>query len=196
MIKNFFLLFIGLMLPIIVHSKNSCPGIYSTVEDYKRNCISIIADTTHCKTVKIDDFFFRPYLCIRTATGKQKVLKKEIFAVKMLDGSVYRIVNDACYRLLDTSNICIYSKEKRISIVKRSVYSPRYEYKKVTDYFFSITLSDSIQALNLTNIRLALLKDKQMDNKLVEYFKDDKSLFTTTKNGQFLINEFLNSIKY
>ncbi len=171
------------------------PGIFSSVEDFQKNKISIIADTTQHKTIRIDDFFFRPYVWINTFSGKQKIFKKDVFAVRMPDKKVYRIVENENYLLLDSSNICIYSKEKEICIPKRTVHSTRYENKKVNEYFFSTSISDSIQELKITNVRLALLKDKQFDNKLTTHFQTNKSLLTKRENGQFEINVFLNSIK-
>jgi hypothetical protein len=189
------MLYCGLAISIICSAGNVYPGIFSTVEDYKENRISIVADTTQHKILKIDDFFFRPYIWIKTSSGKQRILRRNVFAVRMPDKKVYRIINDGSYQVLDTSNICIYAKDKEISIPKWTVHSTRYEHKKVTEYFFSTSISDSILKLCLTNLRLALLKDKHFDNILTTHFQSDKLLLTKNKNGQFEINVFLNSIK-
>jgi len=157
--------------------------------------MTIVADSTQCKAIKIDDFFFRPYIWIKTCSGEQKVSRKDFFAVRIPDNKVYRIVNNMNYQLLDTSNICIYSKEKLISIPKRTVHSTLYKHKKVNEYFFSASIAASIQKLNRTNVRLALLKDKSFDNKLIVHFQTNESLVEKRENGQFEINDFLNSIK-
>jgi len=186
---------IGIALPITSNAQKLRAGIFRTTEDYQSDSISIVADITKCKAIKIDDFFFRPYVWIKTSAGKQKIPKKDVFAVRMPDNKMYRIVNNENYLLLDTSNLSIYSKGKEISITKRRVHSTRYEHKKVNEYFFSTTIAESIQELNITNVRLALLKDKQFDNKLIAHFQTNKSLLTKRENGQFEINIFLNSIK-
>lgn len=185
------LLYCGLALPIISNAGNVCPGIFSSAEDYQKNIISIVADTTQHKAIRIDDFFFRPYVLIKTSNGKQKIPQNDVFAVRMPNNTVYRIVNNANYQLLDTSCICIYSKEKRISIPKRTAHSIRYEYKKVIEFFFSTAISDSIQQLNMTNLRLTLLRDKEFDNKLTSHFQTEESLVERNQKGQFNLNVFL-----
>ena len=102
--KIFFLI-IGIAFPIISSAGNFCPGIYTSAIDYQRNIISIVADTAQCKNVKINEFFFHPYLWIHTKNAKQKVMKNNIFAIRMYDGKLYRIVNNDFYLLLDSSNI-------------------------------------------------------------------------------------------
>lgn len=189
------LLYYGLALPIICTAENLYPGIFSSAEDYQKNRVSIVADTTQHKALRIDNFFFRPYIWIKTSRGEQKILKKEVFAVRMPDKKIYKIVDNDNYLLLDASNICIYSKEKEISIPKATVHSTRYKRIKVSEYFFSTTIADSVQNLNTTNIRLALLKDRQLDRKLTSHFPTNKSLLTRSENGQFEINVFLNTIK-
>lgn len=189
------LLYYGLALPIISSAGNVRPGIFSSAEDYQKNIISIVADTTQHKAIRIDDFFFRPYVWIKTINGKQKIPKKDVFAVRMPDKKVYRIVDNDNYLLLDASNLYIYSKEREISISKATVHSTRYGRKKVSEYFFSTTVANSIKSLNTNNVRLELLKDRQFDSELTNHFPTNTSLLRKRENGQFEINVFLNSIK-
>jgi hypothetical protein len=156
------LLIVGAVLPIMSNAGKIYPGIYKTANDFKRNSISIVADTTQHKAIRIDDFFFRPYVWIKTINGKQKIPKKDVFAVIMPNRTVYRIVNNENYQLLDTAFICIYSKEREISIPTVTVHTTRYGREKVSEYFFSTNIAGLIQPLNKTNLRLALLKEKKL----------------------------------
>ncbi len=188
-------LIVGITLPITSHAQKSGSGIFSTAEDYQKNSITIIADSTQGKAIKIDDFFFRPYVWIKTSAGKRKVPKKNLFAVRMPDKKVYRIVNNENYLLLDTTNIYIYSREKEVNIPITTTYSTRFSRRKVTGYFFSTTKTSGIQVLNRVNVRLGLLRDKQFDNELMAHFQTDESLSVRNENGQFEINAFLNANK-
>lgn len=188
------LLIAGVVCPIISNAQKLRSGIFSTAEDYQKNSITIIADSSQRKPIKIDDFFFRPYGWIKTSNGKKRIRKREIFAVRMPNKRIYRIVNNENYLLLDTTGIYIYSQEKEVSIPVNTVHSTRFKREKVTKYFFSTTKTSAIQHLNITNVRLALIKDKQFDNELIAHFPTDKSLFVINKTGQFKINDFLKSI--
>lgn len=188
------LLIAGVVCPIISNAQKLCSGIFSTAEDYQKNSLTIIADSSQHQPIRIDDFFFRPYVWIKTSNGTRKICKKEIFAVSMPDKRIYRIVNNENYLLLDTTGIYIYSQEKEISIPINTVHSTRFKREKVTKYFFSTTKTSAIQYLNITNVRLALLKDKQFDNELIAHFPTSESLFVINETGQFKINDFLKTI--
>ena len=64
----------------------------------------------------------------------------------------------------------------------------------MTAYYFSVDDSSEIFLLTLTNVRLALLTDKDLDNNLLKTFPDNQSLWSIT-NKQFNINSFLNNLK-
>lgn len=190
----FFFLFIGITLPTICYAGNIYPGIFSTSKDFRRNQITIKADTSQPKSIIIDDFFFRPYVWIKTSSAKLKMQRKDVFAVRMPNKELYRIVENENYKVLDTSNICIYAKEKIVCIPQKRVHSTTHKYIKKSEYFFSRSISDSILEFNLANIRLSLLSNKQMDNNLLSHFPTHESLCVRKENGQFEINSFLNSI--
>lgn len=189
------LLVVLIVLSMTNNAQELCAGIFNTAEEYQRNFISIAADSTQNKSVRIDDFFFRPYVWIKTCTCKQKIPKRNVFAVRMPDKKLYRIVNNENFLLLESTNICIYSQENEITVPIRTVHKLRFDRKKVTKYFFSISNISEIQSLNVANIRLALLKDKQFDNELIAHFPTDESLSAKNRDGEFELNVFLNSIK-
>lgn len=189
------LLVVLFVLSITTNAQELCAGIFNTAEEYQRNLVSIVADSTQNKPIRIDDFFFRPYVWIKTCTEKQKISKKDVFAVRMPDKKLYRIVNNENFLLLESSNICIYSQEREITIPIRTAHKIRFGRKKITKYFFSISKISEIQPLNVVNLRLALLKDKQFDNELTAHFSTDESLSAKNQDGKFEINVFLNSIK-
>lgn len=189
------LLFIGLTMPVCATTQRQCSGIFKSAADYQRNSVTYIADTTRAKCIKTDNFFLRPYILIKTPDTILKVSRKDIFAVRMPNQKVFRLIDGRKYEILDTSNICIYSLEMEVIIPKKAVHTTHYEHKKRTGYFFSPTIADSVQELNIKNLRLALLRDTQLDRDLITFYKNKKSLLTRAENGQFDINILLNSIK-
>ncbi len=188
------LLVVLFVLSMTTNAQELCAGIFNTAEEYQRNLISIAADSTQNKPIRIDDFFFRPYVWIKTCTGKQKISKSDVFAVRMPDKKLYRIVNNENFLLLESTNICIYSQEREITVPIRTVHKLRFGRKKVTKYFFSISNVSDIQSLSIVNMRLALLKDIQFDNELIAHFPTDESLSAKNRDGKFEINVFLNSV--
>lgn len=69
----------------------------------------------------------------------------------------------------------------------------RHERKNFTSYYFSVNDTTEIQALTLTNVRLALEINKDLDKKLVEAFPENDFLLEKT-NNKFNINIFLNNL--
>ncbi|OFY24412.1 MAG: hypothetical protein A2W98_05195 [Bacteroidetes bacterium GWF2_33_38] len=170
-------------------------GIYKTVDDFKNQQISIHGNCEFGKkAVQISDFFLRPYIYIKTEKGKIKTLQDSIYAVKDCAGNVYRIWHQKPYQLIEKGVFNIYSYKYLGTIKKRTSRSVRFEHKEMTAYYFSVDDSSEIFLLTLTNVRLALLTDKDLDNNLLKTFPDNQSLWSIT-NKQFNINSFLNNLK-
>ena len=187
-----FIFNITLLCSFTIHAQQTC-GIYQTVSDYENEQLSI---TGNCKfgkkSVQISDFFLRPYIFIQSDECKIKFHQDSIYAVKSCEGNIYRIWNQKAYQILDTGNLCIYSLCYCKTVKLKTCRGYKYKSEKVINYYFSENDSCDILPLTLTNVRLALLADKDLDKKLVQKFIDDKYLHSKI-NNKFLINDFLDN---
>lgn len=173
---------------------NLC-GIYKTVDDFKNQRISIPGNCNYGnKAVQISDFFLRPYIYLKTETGKAKYHQDSIYAVQDCAGNMYRIRHQKSFQLIEKGNLNIYSYKYTGTIKKRTSRSVRLVQKEMTAYYFSVNDSSEVLPLTVTNVRLALTANKELDKALVTNFPDNKSISANTGNA-FVINTFLNTHK-
>jgi len=185
-----------MLVHIVGYAQKSNAGIYSTAKDFQSNHISILADSTQRGgAIKIEDFLLRPFVWIKTSNGKQKISKDSVFAVRMPDKKIYRIVNNLNYLLADSTNLYIYSLEKEVQVPVKTSRDTRLEKKRITEYYFSKTKTSKLQALTVQNVRLALTQDKAFEDELNAHFPTDQALYKHNKQGQFDINLYLTSLK-
>ncbi len=189
-------LFAAICLLILAYGQSfahkNCAGIYLSAEDFKQNKLSIIADTSKCKkAIKTDNFFCKPYITVQTASGKLRIHKDSVYAVRTNRNEIFRIENEKNYQLLDSSNLYIYKLEIIKSVPRKTLYTTRFEKETVIKYYFSTTKTGKLQELDLTNVRLACM-EKNKDCQLVKQFPKQEDLNKQNESGQFLINEFFN----
>jgi hypothetical protein len=175
-----------------IQAQQPC-GVYSTVSDYKKQNISIPADSRYGKhAVKVSDFFLRPYVYIRTVSGTKKISIDSVFAVRCSNGNLFRVCNKTAYTIVDTSYIKIYSETHLGHVKCCPVRGICLRNKLITNYFFSVNDSSQIIPLTLLNLRYALKVSNDLDRKLSSTFPNDKSL-QSKKTNSFMINDFLKS---
>lgn len=188
------LLIIVLWLNILTVKAQQTGGIYCTGSAFRAQQISIPANCQlGKKAIQVSDFFLRPYVYIQTEQGKIKIHEDSIYAIQNCDGNIYRIWKQKAYLLSDNGKLKIYSHDYTETVRKRTLRSIRYERKPMTDYYFSVNDTSEIVPLTLTNVRLALLSNKQFEKELKHAFPDDASLKTKLGN-QFRINQFITEI--
>jgi hypothetical protein len=193
--KYYLLLLLLLYSSIVNYAQTAQCGIYKTVDDYQNQKISITGNCQYGKkAIQISDFFLRPFIYIKTEKGKAKFHQDSIYAVQDCSGNIYRIWHQKPYQLIEKAVFNIYSYKYMGTIKKRTSRSIRFENKEMTAYYFSVSDSAEIFPLTLTNVRFALLTDKDLDNKLLATFPNNQSLWSTN-NHQFSINSFLNNFK-
>lgn len=185
------ILIIVLWLNILTVQAQQTGGIYYTESAFRTQQISIPANCQlGKKAIRVSNFFLRPYVYIQTGQGKVKIHEDSIYAIQNCEGNIYRIWKQKAYLLSDNGKLKIYSYDYQETVKKRTVWSIRYEQKPRTDYFFSVNDTSEIIPLTLTNVRLALLSNKQFDKELELAFPDDASL-KTIQGNQFRINQFI-----
>lgn len=166
-------------------------GIYRTEPAYRAQQISIPANCgLGKKAIQVSDFFLRPYVYIQTAQGKIKIHEDSIYAIQNCDGAIYRIWRQKAYLLSDNGKLKIYCHASEELVGKRTLRSIRYERKPMTDYYFSVNDTSRIVPLTRTNVKLALLSEKQLEKQFELAFPDDASL-KTMQGNQFRINQFI-----
>lgn len=187
---SFFFIIIFLLSVFILKAQEPC-GIYRTASAYRIKQISIPANCQFGKkAIQLSDFFLRPYVYIRTEQGKIKIHADSIYAIQDCEGNIYRIWKQEAFLLSDNGKLKIYSHIFPETVKVRTAHSIRYEKKPKTHYYFSVSDGSPIVPLTLSNVRLALLTDKELDRQLKLEFPDDASL-KLQQGKQFKINQFI-----
>ena len=168
-------------------------GVYKTVADYRGQHLSLVGDCKYGKgAIQVSDFFLRPYVYVRTELGKFKIHEDSVYAIQSCEGDVYRLDRQKVFRLLEKGVLNIYSYTYEGTEKKWGSRTIRYEKKEMVDYYFSVGDSSAILPLTVTNVRLALLSDKELDKKIQHRFADNSSLMERDK-GVFCVNLFLSN---
>jgi hypothetical protein len=121
-------------------------GIYRTEADFNQHHLEFSAPATSRKIViRTHELMGAPNITIDSAGSTIYILKVELFGY--CDGkSTYRFYDNQAYQILDTAGFYLYAKSalprEKGSIVR-------------TEYFFSMTGSDSIQPLTISNLKAA-----------------------------------------
>lgn len=190
--KTIYLLSLLLLFKcLLLNAQQPCGCIYRTASDFQEKRISIPADCKYGKkAVVIVDFFLRPYVHIKNNLGKLKIHKDSIYAVQDCKGNIYRIFKQKDFLLLDTGRLHIYSYSYNGTVKKRYSRGIRFVHKQLTGYYFSENDTSEIIPLTLTNVRLALLTNKELDRQLIHTFPNNDSL-KIKQGNRFKINLFI-----
>lgn len=173
-----------------IQAQRQC-GIYRTVSDFGKQQISIPGNSKYGKkAIQVSDFFLRPYVYIKTDSGKIKVHEDSLYAVQDYKGNIFRIWNRRAYLLLDTGKLKIYSYSYIGTVKIRTSRWVRFEQKPMTDYYFSMEDTSEIIPLTVINVRLALLTNKKLDALLKSSYPND-AVLQSHENNQFEINQFI-----
>lgn len=185
---------IALGLLIVAYSQSFAQkngaGLYQSATDFEQNHLSIVADN---EAIRFDDFFCRPYIWLKSSKKEYKIHKDSVFAFQTLDGKVYRLQNCNPFLLEDSGKLYIYSYNKKVSKIHRTIFTTRHRTKIVTQYFFSCGKIGKLQELTLNNVRLACLQNKQADEDLLKHFASDADLLKTNSDGKYLINSYFSN---
>ncbi len=191
MMKPIYLIFIMLLCGSFLSLGQQSCGVFNTAEDYKSHRISVQGDCLFGKNaIQVSDFFLRPYIYIKTENEKIKIHQDSIYAIQNCKGEMYRIYKQEAFLLVDTGVLNIYSHSYIGKIVIRTSKGIKYKDKKMTDYYFSVDDSAVIVPLTVTNVRLSLLINKDLDRIILQQFSNNKPLWVKSDDS-CNINAFL-----
>jgi len=172
-------------------SQNNKLGIYKSIQDFHAKRSSVIVDSTHRKrAIQASNFFLSPNLFYYSDNVRKKIPMDSVYAYIDYKGRIYRIWHRASWLLCDSGEITIYSQVVCHKITVRTSRGNRYNYKQMTDYFFSFNNSSSIFPLITSNLQSVYGYDEHVMQKLLKDFPDSKSLNAKNETG-FLIKFFI-----
>ncbi len=169
--------------------------IYRNPTDFKQRANPLIVQhKDKANAIKVSNMFFSRYMYIKNDSCKVKIPLDSIFAYTDNVGNTYRIWNKATMMLCESDMVHIYSQPYWNNIKIRSAHGFRYDRKKTTNYFFSISDTSDIIPLTRDNVIKELWRNKNLDKEFASHFPDDKSLIKTVEN-KFILNQFIKEHK-
>lgn len=164
-------------------------GLYLTAEDYQNGKLTL--PNTYGKSLKIrlKDFWGSRYLEVEHEGQKYRFHKDSIYAYQDDKGKVFRFFKNYSneYRLLENKSLVIYSMDETDTRGKGI--------KRVTLYFFSTSLKESIVPLTMENVKNAFPENHRLHDELDKYFKKDGELAEyDNRHKAFRINHILESV--
>lgn len=144
-------------------------GIYLSDCDFIQNKLSYIKYGKIKFKIKPHDFYYKPYVSVKTKDSVFTFSKDSIFGYKDDDGKTYRFFEEKVYPLLNPSeNILLYKQVTKIG-------EPKYQ-QIVVHYYFSKNPSSPIIPLTILNLEIYYQDNKYFIEFLEIYFKSNSDL--------------------
>lgn len=134
-------------------------GVYITKDDFINNKLSQEADCQNDKEkFKKHDFFSKAQFTIINKGKKITYLKKDIYAYRDCENTVFRFYNNQEYEIMETKAIYIYAKRK-IVIVGEDI-------ERDPVYYFSKGATGDIIELSVANLKQSFINNQVFHNLL------------------------------
>ncbi len=147
--KKISLLLFFLTVATMGTKAKSLSGIYLNTNDYLNNKLAYQTtcnNEKHNPNIHVNNLFWdMPKIIVHNEGKKYYFLKDSIFGYKDCDNNVYRFYKNQEYKIAETSNICIYTRDLNTSHGKG--------FKIVTQYYFSKDIDGDILPLDITNLK-------------------------------------------
>ena len=146
---------------------NVISGIYLTKDDFKSNKL---IEEAECKNEKEKferhDFFSRQEFVVINKGKTVAYQKKDIYAYRDCENTVWRFYNNKEYEILETKSIYIYRREQ---IVMNGI-----AIEKDPVYYFSNGCGGDVKELSIENLKLTYSTNQAFRNMLDAEFKSNK----------------------
>ena len=156
-------------------------GLYLSYSDYKKDSLSYKSDCNEKHKIKLTGAFSNGKIIVIHEGEKLKLKKKSIYGVLMCDGSLYRIVGNIHFKMMEEGKIILYSRS--VNGTKTTT---------ITKYYFSLDGQSAISQLTLKSLMDAFPSNHKMHDELPVWFKSENDLFEYDNyHKAFKINRFL-----
>ena len=159
-------------LPPVVSARQPVPrtsGIYLSAADYDNRRLTAEGDCGS-KAHKLDlhDVLNKPYIHVTHEGERQRYAKNDLFGFRACDGSDYRFASSLEYRIVETRELFIYTRETYVTVGKsRHV---------VIDYSFSVGSGGKVLPLTLDNLKWAFPDNHAFHDSLDQMFGGGQDL--------------------
>ncbi len=147
--KKFSLLLCCFAIATVEINAKSLSGIYMNTSDYKNNKLayqSTCNSEKHNHSIYVNNLFWdMPKIIVHNEGKKYYLLKDSIFGYKDCDNNVFRFYKNQEYKIVETSNMYIYTRDVNTTHGKG--------FKIVTQYYFSKNADSEILPLVLENLK-------------------------------------------
>jgi hypothetical protein len=104
-----------LLFSLIGHSHTSNSGIYLNLADYQKQKLTHEIDCSKEKhKIRLNEFFNKSYITVIHEGEKYTHQKKDIYGFKDYSSGVYRFYKNTEYRIEESGNINVYSRDRSI----------------------------------------------------------------------------------
>lgn len=181
--KNIYISLILILISTVATSaQKDSSGVYMTAQDFLQGKM---AYAINCKMEKHrinpHDFFNQKCIKVVHRDSVYMIDKKDIYGVRLCDGSTYRAFENIFYPVLNLKeHILIYK------IIPAQ--SPK-TYPKTVNYYFSKDAASPIEKLTYENLKNAFPENPLFQKFLHEFFGNGENLFVwDDNNGCYKIN--------
>jgi len=175
------LLLTGISMGISAQKKIT--GIYRTMNDYLVNQLAYAGDSSHTPSVKLYTLAPKSYVTIQYKGEHIHLNKNEIFAYRLSNGEVYRIIGNHSYQVLNNNALLLLYKRKIPTSPKEG---PENKFK----YYFS-PANGNLQVLTAWNVKQAFADHATLPDQIDALFKRDAELLTYDSYHQMYKLEWL-----
>jgi hypothetical protein len=134
-------------------------GVYISKDDFINNKLTQEADCQDDKEIfKKHNFFMKAEFSIINKGKKITYLKKDIYAYRDCENTVWRFYNNQEYEIMETKAIYIYAIRKIVLVGENIERDPI--------YYFSHGATGNIEKLTIANLKEAFKQNKPFGNLL------------------------------
>lgn len=133
-------------ISMALSAQKKITGIYSTMNDYLGNQLTYASDSSSTSAIKLYTLAPKSYVTIQHKGNHIHLNKNEIFAYRLTNGEVYRIIGNHSYQVLNNNAQLLLYKRKTPTSPKEG---PEDQFK----YYFSAN-NGSLQTLTAWNVNL------------------------------------------
>lgn len=159
-------------------------GIYLNVADYRNQKLTYEIDCRNDKhKIRLNEFFNKPYITVVHDRKKYTHQKKDIYGFRDCDNNLYRFFGNDEYKVEESKEIIIYSKNRNETQSKG--------FTVVKDYYFSQSPNAEIRRITIGNLKIAFPNNHKFHDMLDENFKNGDASMYDDFHKMFKVNHLL-----
>jgi uncharacterized protein YxeA len=164
------MILLWMSISMAVSAQKKISGIYRTMNDYLANQLSYASDSSSTPGIKLHTLAPKSYVTVHYKGKHVHLNKNEVFAYRLTNGEVYRIIGNHSYQLLNNNPQLLLYKRKIPTSPKEG---PEDQFK----YYFS-SANGNLQTLTAWNVKQAFSDHATLPDQVDALFRRDAELLT------------------